>query len=68
LTTASLLFEVKYQLLDREHAPFGLTLFAQPRWTRIDEAGGSVPTSSARSSPSRSTRRSCRIACSARSI
>jgi len=33
-------FEVKYQLLDRNHAPFGLTLFAQPRWTRIDEANG----------------------------
>jgi hypothetical protein len=33
-------FEVKYQLLDRHHAPFGLTLFAQPRWTRIDEASG----------------------------
>ena len=33
-------FEVKYQLLDRERAPFGLTLFAQPRWTRIDEASG----------------------------
>src|SRR3954468_12307992 len=33
-------FEVKYQLLDRKHAPFGLTLFAQPRWTRIDEASG----------------------------
>ena len=33
-------FEVKYQLLDRNHAPFGLTLFAQPRWTRIDEATG----------------------------
>jgi hypothetical protein len=31
---------VKYRLLDREHAPFGLMLFAQPRWTRIDEAGG----------------------------
>jgi hypothetical protein len=33
-------FEVKYQLLDRNHAPFGLTLFAQPRWTRIDEGSG----------------------------
>jgi len=33
-------FEVKYQLLDRERAPFGVTLFAQPRWTRIDEASG----------------------------
>lgn len=33
-------FEVKYQLVDRERASFGLTLFAQPRWTRIDEAGG----------------------------
>jgi hypothetical protein len=33
-------FEVKYQLLDRNHAPFGLTLFAQPRGTRIDETNG----------------------------
>ena len=33
-------FEMKYQLLDRNHAQFGLTLFAQPRWTRIDEANG----------------------------
>src|SRR3954451_21174422 len=33
-------FELKYQLRDRKHAPFGLTLFAQPRWTRIDEASG----------------------------
>ena len=35
-----LLFELKYLLLDRERAPFGMTLFAQPRWTRIDEASG----------------------------
>jgi hypothetical protein len=35
-----LLFELKYLLLDRERAPFGLTLFAQPRWTRIDETSG----------------------------
>jgi hypothetical protein len=40
LTLQGLLFELKYQLLDREHAPFGLSLFAQPRWTRIDEASG----------------------------
>jgi hypothetical protein len=40
LTLQGFQFEVKYQLLDRERAPFGLTLFAQPRWTRIDEMSG----------------------------
>jgi hypothetical protein len=35
-----LLFELKYLLLDRERAPFGLTLFAAPRWSRIDEVTG----------------------------
>jgi hypothetical protein len=33
-------FEVKYQFIDREKSPFGLTLFAAPRWTRIDEKSG----------------------------
>jgi hypothetical protein len=33
-------FEAKYQLIDRETSPFGLTLFASPRWTRIDETSG----------------------------
>jgi len=40
LTFQGLWFEVKYQLLDRAKAPFGLTLFASPRWTRIDEKSG----------------------------
>jgi hypothetical protein len=33
-------FEAKYQFIDREKSPFGLTLFASPRWTRIDEKSG----------------------------
>jgi hypothetical protein len=33
-------FEAKYQFIDREKSPFGLTLFAAPRWTRIDEKSG----------------------------
>ncbi|MEJ0079192.1 MAG: hypothetical protein WDO17_27900 [Alphaproteobacteria bacterium] len=40
ITLQGFQFELKYQLLNRERAPFGLTLFAQPRWTRIDEASG----------------------------
>ena len=33
-------FETRYRLLDREHAPFGLTLGADPRWARIDDISG----------------------------
>src|SRR5437879_2277802 len=33
-------FEAKYQFIDRETSPFGLALFASPRWTRIDEKSG----------------------------
>jgi len=40
ITFQGLWFEVKYQLIDREKSPFGLTLFAAPRWTRIDEKSG----------------------------
>jgi hypothetical protein len=40
ITFQGLWFEAKYQFIDREKSPFGLTLFAAPRWTRIDEKGG----------------------------
>lgn len=33
-------FEVRYKLIDREVAPFGLTLHAQPGWSRVDEGSG----------------------------
>jgi hypothetical protein len=40
VTFQGLWFEVKYQFVDRATSPFGLTLFAAPRWTRIDEKSG----------------------------
>ena len=40
ITFQGLWFETKYQFIDRETSPFGLTLFAAPRWTRIDEKSG----------------------------
>src|SRR3954463_6043200 len=40
ITFQGLWFEAKYQLVEREKSPFGLTLFATPRWTRIDEKSG----------------------------
>ena len=33
-------FEMKYRLLDRQKAPFGLTLALIPSWSRIDDATG----------------------------
>lgn len=33
-------FELRYKLIDRSVAPFGLTLHAQPSWSRIDDASG----------------------------
>jgi hypothetical protein len=36
--TASL--EMRYRLLNREHAPFGLTLGTDPHWGRVDDIGG----------------------------
>ena len=33
-------FETRYRLLDRAHAPFGLTLGADPRWFRLDDISG----------------------------
>ncbi|MDC7785834.1 hypothetical protein PQJ75_23080 [Rhodoplanes sp. TEM] len=33
-------FEMRYKVLDRAVAPFGLTLHVQPGWNRVDEATG----------------------------
>lgn len=33
-------FKVKYRLMEREKAPFGLTLAAEPNWSRIDDKSG----------------------------
>jgi hypothetical protein len=35
-----LVAEFKYRLFDRDRAPFGLMLSAEPHWTRTDEIGG----------------------------
>ena len=32
--------ELRYRLLNRERAPFGLTVGFDPRWARVDETGG----------------------------
>jgi len=32
--------ELRYKLIDRQKAPFGLTLHLQPGWSRLDEATG----------------------------
>lgn len=32
--------ELRYKLVDRTNAPFGLTLHAQPGWSRVDDASG----------------------------
>ena len=32
--------ELRQRLLDRAHAPFGLTLVAEPRWARVEETSG----------------------------
>jgi hypothetical protein len=32
--------DLRYRLLDREHAPFGLLIDAEPHWGRIDETTG----------------------------
>jgi hypothetical protein len=36
----SLSVELRYRLLDREHAPVGLTLGVDPHWGRIDDVSG----------------------------
>jgi hypothetical protein len=33
-------FDLRYRLLDRERAPFGLVIDAEPHWGRIDETTG----------------------------
>jgi hypothetical protein len=35
-----LVAEFRYRLLDRDHAPFALTIGAEPHWSRVDETGG----------------------------
>jgi len=32
--------ELRYRLIDREHAPFAVTIGAEPHWSRTDEIGG----------------------------
>lgn len=32
--------EMRYRLLNREHAPFGLTVGADPHWGRVDDVSG----------------------------
>jgi hypothetical protein len=36
----SVSFDARYRLLDREHAPFGLTLSIEPHWGFADEVSG----------------------------
>jgi hypothetical protein len=35
-----LVSDFRYRLLDREHAPFALTIGAEPHWSRVDETSG----------------------------
>jgi hypothetical protein len=35
-----LAFDLRYRLLDRRHAPFGLTLGVEPKWNRVDATTG----------------------------
>ena len=35
-----LAFDVRYRLLDRQHAPFGLTVGIEPSWSRVDATAG----------------------------
>jgi hypothetical protein len=36
----ALAFEMKYRLLDRQHAPFGLAIDVEPQWGFVDETSG----------------------------
>jgi hypothetical protein len=36
----SLFLDLRYRLLDRDHAPFGLTISAAPHWGFVDETSG----------------------------
>ncbi|ABD08097.1 conserved hypothetical protein [Rhodopseudomonas palustris HaA2] len=40
LTFNGATMEFRYKLIDRTSAPFGLTLHAQPGWSRVDEGSG----------------------------
>ena len=40
LTFQGLSFEMRYKVLDRHEAGIGLTLRAEPQWSRIDETSG----------------------------
>jgi hypothetical protein len=33
-------FDMRYRILDRAHAPFGLMIDAEPRWGRVDQVSG----------------------------
>jgi hypothetical protein len=33
-------FDMRYRVLDREHAPFGLAVDAEPHWGRVNETSG----------------------------
>lgn len=33
-------FDLRYTAINRAHAPFGLTLIAEPRWGRVDDISG----------------------------
>ena len=33
-------FDMRYRILDRAHAPFGLMIDADPHWGRVDEVSG----------------------------
>jgi hypothetical protein len=35
-----LALDLRYRLLDRNHAPFGLTMEVEPHWGRVDESSG----------------------------
>jgi hypothetical protein len=39
-TLQGLSFEARYMLMDRHRAPFGLTIIAEPRWSRVDATSG----------------------------
>jgi hypothetical protein len=41
-TLEGLSFEARYMLMDRHRAPFGLTIIAEPRWSRVDATSGDI--------------------------
>ena len=42
LTLESMSVEMKYRLLDRTKAPFGLTFVIEPHWARVEEVSGEI--------------------------